>query len=58
MTITWSVKRQTKAGGARESRGAVPELTPWREVGWIFRDGGCVAVERRGDETRVRTPVD
>ncbi|HEY1651554.1 MAG TPA: hypothetical protein VGG09_06690 [Acidimicrobiales bacterium] len=32
----------------------LPELKPWREVGWIFRDGGCVAIERRGDTTRAR----
>jgi hypothetical protein len=37
---------------------ALPELTPWREVGWIFRDGGCVAIERQGDETRARVLVD
>ncbi|HEX3333845.1 MAG TPA: hypothetical protein VHS57_05860 [Acidimicrobiales bacterium] len=37
---------------------ALPELTPWREVGWIFRDGGCVAIERQGDETRARMLVD
>ena len=34
---------------------ALPELVVWREMGWIFRDGGCVAIERRGDETRLRT---
>ena len=37
---------------------ALPELTPWREVGWIFRDGGCVAIERRGTLTRERAVVD
>jgi hypothetical protein len=26
----------------------------WREMGWIFCDGRRVAVERRGDATRVR----
>jgi hypothetical protein len=36
----------------------LPELKPWREVGWIFRDGGCVAIERRGDKTRARELVD
>jgi hypothetical protein len=35
-------------------RAALPDLKPWREVGWIFRDGGCVAIERQGDVTRVR----
>jgi hypothetical protein len=27
----------------------LPELRPW-QMGWIFRDGGCVAVERLGDQ--------
>jgi hypothetical protein len=26
----------------------------WREVGWIFRDGGAIAVERHGDSIRLR----
>ncbi|HVB91103.1 MAG TPA: hypothetical protein VND70_03285 [Acidimicrobiales bacterium] len=34
------------------------ELNPWREVGWIFKDGESVAIERHGDEIRVRTLVD
>lgn len=37
---------------------ALPDLRPWREVGWIFRDGGCVAIERRGDVTRARELAD
>jgi hypothetical protein len=32
----------------------LPELKPWRQIGWIFRDGSCVAIERQGDETRSR----
>jgi hypothetical protein len=39
-------------------RTALPDLKPWREVGWIFRDGGCVAIERQGDVTRAREMVD
>jgi hypothetical protein len=42
----------------RDSRSRVetiPELRPWREVGWIFRDGDVLAIERRGDRTRVRS---
>jgi hypothetical protein len=42
----------------RTSRSRVettPELRPWREVGWIFRDGAVLAIERQGDRTRVRT---
>jgi hypothetical protein len=26
----------------------------WREVGWIFREGQILAIERRGGQTRVR----
>ncbi len=33
---------------------ALPDLNPWREVGWIFRDGRCIAIERRGEEVRHR----
>jgi hypothetical protein len=36
----------------------LPELNPWRTVGWIFRDGACVAIERRGAELRSGTSVD
>ena len=32
---------------------AIPEICPWREVGWIFKEGGAVAIERQGD--RIRT---
>lgn len=39
-------------------REALPDLKPWREVGWIFRDGGCVAIERQDDVTRARETVD
>jgi hypothetical protein len=39
-------------------REALPDLRPWRECGWIFRDGGCVAIERLGDVTRARELVD
>ena len=35
--------------------GAIPEICPGREVGWIFRDGDALAIERRGDRMRVRT---
>jgi hypothetical protein len=37
---------------------ALPELEAWREVGWVFRDGNCIAIERRGDRTRQRTVGD
>ncbi len=41
------------AHGAGHSEG-IPEIRPWREVGWIFKDGDAVAIERQGDRTRVR----
>ena len=37
---------------------AIREMRPWREVGWIFRDGGCIAIERQGGELRSRVSVD
>jgi hypothetical protein len=36
----------------------VPELLPWREVGWIFRDGDCIAIERKGAALRSRVLAD
>jgi hypothetical protein len=52
--VTEHEQREVGAGGFE----ALPELKPWREVGWIFRDGACVAIERQGDETRARPLVD
>jgi hypothetical protein len=49
---------EEREAGTEAARTTLPELTPWREVGWIFRDGSCVAIERRGDETRSRVLVD
>ena len=28
--------------------------TAWREVGWIFRDGQTLAIERCGERSRTR----
>ena len=33
----------------------IPEIRPWREAGWIFKDGGARAIERQDDRTRTRT---
>jgi len=38
-----------------EQTQAIPDVRPWREVGWIFRDGDALAIERQGKRTRVRT---
>ncbi len=47
-----------KREGTAVNAESLPELKPWREVGWIFRDGDCIAIERKGDETRARVLVD
>jgi hypothetical protein len=49
---------QNREGTAVQTAEPLPELKPWREVGWIFRDGDCIAIERKGDETRARVLVD
>jgi hypothetical protein len=46
--------KKVVAAGTRQ-QAPVPELTPWREVGWIFRDGEVIAIERQGTQTRMRT---
>jgi hypothetical protein len=33
-----------------EGDAALPDLKPWSQAGWIFRDGDCVAIERQSDE--------
>ena len=33
---------------------AIPEIRPRREVGWIFKDGDALAIERQGEQTRAR----
>jgi hypothetical protein len=37
---------------------ALPEFNPWRAAGWIFRDGDCIAIERRDDDIRARALAD
>jgi hypothetical protein len=32
----------------------IPEMRPWLEVGWIFRDGDAQVIERHADCTDVR----
>ncbi len=47
--------KQTAKGTELEGAGrtdaehaeALPEIRPWREVGWIFRDGDALAIERQ-----------
>jgi hypothetical protein len=37
-----------------EQCAATAEMRPWREVGWIFRDGATLAIERQGEHTRAQ----
>jgi hypothetical protein len=43
--------------GRAEEDSARPDLTTRNLAGWIFRDGDCVAIERRGDEPDRRARV-
>jgi hypothetical protein len=53
-----SAQRIREAVSATKRTSPLPELKPWREVGWIFKDGEVVAIERQDDETRVRKVED
>jgi hypothetical protein len=44
----------TRCDEGSERGEAIPEIRPWREAGWIFKDGDALAIERRGDRTRAR----
>jgi hypothetical protein len=50
-----SVQMDEAALRGPEHSDAIPEIRPWREVGWIFRDGDAVAIERQGDRIRTRS---
>jgi hypothetical protein len=39
---------------SHEDEESLPELAPWRQVGWIFRDGDSIAIERQGERLRSR----
>jgi hypothetical protein len=49
---------ESSLGGTTALAEALPELDPWRAVGWIFRDGACIAIERHSEEIRSRVVVD
>jgi hypothetical protein len=40
-----------------EEDATLPDLNPWTQVGWIFRDGDCVAIERHGAELACKPRV-
>jgi hypothetical protein len=47
------IKRRTA-----EQTEAIPEIRPWCEVGWIFRDGDARAIERQDDRSKVHDQRD
>ena len=52
------VNGAAKKGGANESEdNPVAPLKPAREVGWIFKNGEVVAIERRECEARADEEV-
>ena len=40
-----------------EGNATLPDLNPWTQVGWIFRGGDCVAIERHGAELDRKSRV-
>jgi hypothetical protein len=42
---------------ARDTAERLPDLRP-SQMGWIFRDGGCVAIERQVDDAASGVPAD
>ena len=50
-----SARLEETSAHAPDHHEGIPEIRPWREVGWIFKDGDALAIERRGELTRART---
>jgi hypothetical protein len=40
-----------------EEDATLPDLNPCTQVGWIFRDGDCIAIERHGAELQRKPRV-
>jgi hypothetical protein len=32
----------------------IPEFKPWRQLGWIFKDGDAVVIDRQASDVRPR----
>jgi hypothetical protein len=47
---------RSNKGVASHSRLAepIPEFKPWRELGWVFKDGAAVVMDRKGSDVRLR----
>jgi hypothetical protein len=39
---------------APEDLESLRDIRPWRQVGWIFKDGDALATERQGERIRAR----
>lgn len=47
--------RSTKAvAGDTKPAEPIPEFKPWRELGWFFKDGAAIAIERQVSDIRLR----
>ena len=53
------VSDRSNKGVASDSRVAepIPEFKPWRELGWVFKDGDAVVIDRKGSDVRPRKVV-
>jgi hypothetical protein len=49
-----STRLDEASADAPERKEAFRDFRPWREVGWIFKDGGALAIERQGERIRAR----
>jgi hypothetical protein len=47
---------RSNKGVASDSKLAepIPEFKPWRELGWVFKDGDAVVIDRKGSDVRLR----
>ena len=48
-----SVRSNKGAANDTKLAESIPEFKPWRELGWIFKDGGAVVIERLGSDVRI-----
>jgi|GEM_PF-5261820 len=46
--------RSNKGVKRYEACQSIPEFKPWRELGWIFKDGDAVVIDRLGSDVRLR----
>jgi hypothetical protein len=55
--ITWEFWLNHVLGGNDLRPAESAEPFHWQELGWIFRQGQCIAIEGKGSEVRARTMV-